>query len=114
MRYILISIVVLVLVVCGVFGRVQAYSLSQPQSRDLTNGVNNVVNGVLKGFAPGGAKNTAIPEAPASNSSGFSTNDLITPFKAIITLVINLFFVVIQVVIDILKALLSTVSNYKP
>lgn len=118
MRTYFITIAILFILFGWGFGHVQAYSLSEPQSSDITNGVNGLVNGVLKGFAPGGSKdivnNAKGLTAPKVASSSFSTTDLITPFKAILTLIINLFFVVIQVVVDILKALLSVVSNYKP
>lgn len=112
----LIILATIFLLIGWAFGHVRAYSLTEPQSSDLTNGINGVVNGVLKGFAPSGAQNivnsTQINTPTASGS--FSTNDLITPFKAILTLIINLFFVIIQVVIDILKVFLGVISNYKP
>lgn len=116
---VIVTIVVLSLAIASFFTDAMAYPLSEPQSSDITSGINNLVNGVLKGFAPGGSKdiiNSAkgLNVPAVTSSSSFSAGDLITPIKAVLTLIINLFFVVIQVVVDILEVLLGAISNYNP
>ena len=116
MRKWIIIMTVLPTLFVGLLDSTQAYSISQPESNDLTNGINAIIKGVLKGFAPTGSQeitNTTQAPPPTASSS-FSAGDVITPLKAVLTLVINLFFVIIQVTIDILKVLLSVISNYKP
>ena len=108
----------------------QGYEIQDSNTQGITDGTNKLINQVLKGFVPEGAKDiinnsqgaldtTKVSELASKsknliNFDSFSTNDLITPIKAIVTLTINLLFVVIQVVVQILQALIGVINTHKP
>ncbi len=124
-----VSLILLFLVTDGLVNSVSAYAIesdTQTQTNAIADMVQRLVNSVLRTFAPGGAEEIVnqsrgaglvTPEVPkvASGSpvdfNSYSIDNLITPLKAVLTLLINLFFVVIQVVVEILKAMLSVIST---
>lgn len=90
------------------------------------NSANNLINKVLEGFSPQGAKNilnqpsiqnakgsggTNISSKSIFNLGGLSAGSIADALRAVGTLMIKLFLVAIQVIVDILKALLGAIST---
>lgn len=119
MKY-LVYITLLGTLFLGGFNTALGYAVDQSNTQNISDNTNRLINGVLKGFAPGGAKEIVnqgnlveAPQVPSTASGSFSNTDILDAIKAIVTLTINLFFVVIEVVVQILQALLSVISNYQ-
>ena len=140
MRKFLIIYLLTNVFITGVNGAL-AYSTSSGDSQGLSqfsdpnkitggvaDSVNQLIQNVFKGFSGGKGVNidTNIPISPLKESSGdfntlklknivntdnFSGQDAVGAIKAIIVLLINLFFVVIDIVIAVLKGLLEALEQ---
>lgn len=125
------AIAVLLFFMINIFFSGSAFSYSaQLESNPVktTDGISNSINKLIQNIFQGfnGAKNininTNIPILPISpvknvsfdsifNTKSFSSNDIIGAVKAIFILLINLFFVVINIVVEVLKGLLGALNS---
>lgn len=88
---------------------------------EISNSINKLFQNVFQGF--NGAKNininTNIPISPVKNISfdsifntkSFSSNDIIGALRAVLILAINLFLIIINIVVEVLKGLLGVLNS---
>lgn len=87
----------------------------------ISNSINKLIQNVFQGF--NGGKNininTNTPMSPGKNISfdsifntkSFSSNDIIGALKAVLILAINLFLIIINIVVEVLKGLLGVLNS---
>ena len=97
-------------------------------TNEISNSLDKLIQNVFQGFSGGKNINidTNIPLSPTKevssdfsglklndifNAKNLSSQDIVGAIRAILVLLINLFFVVINIVIEILKGLLGALNN---
>lgn len=87
----------------------------------ISNSINKLIQNVFQGF--NGGKNininTNTPMSPGKNISfdsifntkSFSSNDIIGALKAVLILAINLFLIIINIVVEVLRGLLGVLNS---
>jgi len=128
MKYLNGSLVLMV--VFSLISSVSAYSGTETQLEtdpnktilEATGSVNQVIYGLFKGLGTATSLEVVSPATSTSSEpsgfglrffdlSGLSTNDLGSALKAVVILFINIFLIVINIVAQILKGILSAIGG---